>query len=225
MDEATLTAMTSLGAGFALSLFFLVHYRRDLVPGSWLAIREHLRPGDTFVDVGAHTGHYSLKAARAVGPNGCVIAIEPNARAVRELQDNIWVAGAEAIIVEPVACSDGEGWLELGAAVESYRVRARPLDAIIRESGVSRVDVIKIDVEGAELLVLKGARATLTRYHPLLIVEVVEHQLGAMGTSSVEITKFLRSFGYEPRHRIGESMEFACRNSSSVVQVAQLPVR
>jgi FkbM family methyltransferase len=224
----------------------------DLVPrtiletGAWepesvLAIKEHLQTGDTFVDVGAHIGYYSLKMARVVGPNGHVIAIEPNARTVRQLQDNIRESGAKTITVQPVACSDAEGSIELfvaprantgetslsrknaskeGSSVESYRVRARPLDAIIRESGVSRVDVIKIDVEGAELLVLKGARETLTRYHPLLIVELVEDQLKAMGASSLEIISLLRSIGYEPRHRLGQNVEFASRNSPSAPHAA-----
>ena len=215
-------------------------------PESWLAIRSHLRPGDTFVDVGAHIGYHSLKAAAVVGPSGRVIAVEPNARTVRELQDNIRESGAESIIVQPVACSDTEGSIELfvaprantgqtslsrqnasqaGSAVESYRVRARPLDAVIRESGVSRVDVIKIDVEGAELLVLKGAQGTIARYRPLLIVEIVDEQLKAMGTSSNEVISFARSVGYEPSHRIGQNIEFAFRNSSNVLPSAHLPTR
>jgi hypothetical protein len=75
------------------------------------------------------------------------------------------------------------------------------LDDIIRESGVSRVDVIKIDVEGAEYLVLKGAQETLARFHPMLLVEVVEPQLRAMGTSSGQLRELLRAHGYrEGRH-------------------------
>src|SRR5262249_41491326 len=124
--------------------------------------------------------------------------------------------------VAPVACSDAESTLDLyiapkgntgetslsktnatqeGDVSHIYKVRARPLDDIIRESGVTRVDAIKIDVEGAEYLVLKGAQQTLDRFHPMLLVEVVERQLKAMGTSSAQVKEFLRAHGYrEGRH-------------------------
>ena len=201
-------------------------------PGSWHVIEEHLTAGATFVDVGAHIGYYSLKAAKIVGPNGHVIAIEPNPGTLRTLRDNVQASGASVVMIQPVACSDAEGALELFAAprantgesslslvnasqegaATSYHVRARPLDAIIQESGVSRVDYIKIDVEGAEFLVLKGAKNTLDRYHPRLIIELVERQLKSMGTSSSEVTGFLRSHGYEPARSISDNTEFAYAN-------------
>lgn len=204
-------------------------------PDSWRAISEHLRAGDTFVDVGAHIGYFSLKAARVVGNSGRVIAVEPNPHTLAELRDNIRESGAGVVTVFPVACSETEGFLELfaaprvntgetslsranasqeGSVTEAFKVQARPLDAIIRESNASRVDIIKIDVEGAELFVLKGAHETLVRYHPLLVVEVVEPQLNAMGTTSAAIAGYLHSFGYRPRHRIGQNVEYGFAGSS-----------
>jgi FkbM family methyltransferase len=199
-------------------------------PESWREIREHLHSGDTFVDVGAHIGIYSLRAASIVGPGGHVIAVEPNPETLQELRTNIDASGATGVIsVLPVACSDAEATLKLFAAPRSntgesslsqanasqngqataYSVRALPLDVIIRNTGVSRVDVVKIDVEGAEYLVLKGAAETLRRYRPLVIVELAEKGLRAMGTSSAEITSLLRSYGYERSHRYDDAnMEF-----------------
>jgi hypothetical protein len=87
-----------------------------------------------------------------------------------------------------------------GEGAISIRIRARPLDAILQDVAISRVDVLKIDVEGAELQVLKGAQETLTRYHPLLVVELIDDQLSEMGTSSAEVTEFLRSYGYIVRN-------------------------
>ena len=162
-------------------------------PDSWRAVADHLHTGDTFVDIGAHIGYYSLKAAPVVGPGGRVIAVEPNPETVRRLRDNIRASVAASVVsVQPVACSDVEATLDLfaasrnntgetslshtnasqaGLSVASYRVRSRPLDDIVKESGVARVDAVKIDVEGAEYLVLKGAHETLKRYHPVIIVE------------------------------------------------------
>ncbi|HEY1241551.1 MAG TPA: FkbM family methyltransferase [Bryobacteraceae bacterium] len=196
---------------------------------SWGVIQQHLQSGGTFVDIGAHIGYYSLKAAPIVGPSGRVLAIEPNPETVRKLRDNIQASGAGSITVAPVACADAEGTLELfgapeantgetslsranasqtGKAVTSYQVRARPLDDIVRDAGLSRVDTIKVDVEGAELLVLNGARETMARFHPMILVEMVDHQLRAMGTSSEELTAFLHSQGYTAQGKFGENVEF-----------------
>jgi len=184
---------------------------------SWLAIQRHLNDGATYVDVGAHEGYCLLKAASAVGPSGHVIAIEPNPETVRTLRGNIQASGATVVTVQPIACSDSETTLDLftatqsntgssslsktnaslyGAAGQRYRVPGRPLDAIIRETGVSQVDVVKIDVEGAEFQVLKGAQETLALFHPVLLVELDDRLLKSMGTSSAEIIVFLRSCGY-----------------------------
>ena len=77
----------------------------------------HVPVGGTFVDVGAHIGWYSLKAAKAVGPKGHVIAVEPNHETLLRLRDNIRASGASAVIVvAPVACSDSETTLNFYAA-------------------------------------------------------------------------------------------------------------
>ena len=198
-------------------------------PDSWAAIQEHLGAGATFIDIGAHIGYYSLKAAATVGPAGHVIAIEPNPETIDKLRGNIQASGANMVTVEPVACSDSEATLELFAAprantgesslsltnasqlnqpVTSYHVRARPLDSIVGETGLARVDAVKIDVEGAEFLVLKGAQETLARFHPVVLVEIVEHQLQAMGTSAKEVAGFFSSHGYSARRSIGDNVEF-----------------
>ena len=205
---------------------------------TWLGLAEHIPKNGVFVDVGAHIGYYSLKAASLVGPGGRVLAVEPNPETVRRLRANIRESGASEVVVEPVACSDSDGMLEFFAANEenagasslskanaaqagpvahSYRVRARRLDDIVRESGVSRVDVMKIDVEGAELLVLKGAGDTLDRFHPVVAVELIEEQLKRMGTSSADVIAFFRTHGYAVRHVYDEyhNTEFAFVASAS----------
>jgi len=199
-------------------------------PQSWAAIRQHLPVGGTFVDVGAHIGYYSLKAAKTVGPTGRVIAVEANPDTVRILRGNVEASGANAIAVHPVACSDSGNVLEFFGSMRSNtgkaslcrdnalqsgsvgavcRVCAQPLDAIVEENGLSRIDVVKIDVEGAELLVLKGARQALTRFSPVLMVELNDTLLQSMGTSTAEVGEFLQSLGYLPRYPVEDNMVFA----------------
>jgi FkbM family methyltransferase len=195
-------------------------------PVSWQMMRERLGKGGTFVDVGAHIGYYSLKAA-ALGDR--VIAIEPNPETVRKLQANIEASGTQAVAVAAVACGDVESMLDLfaapvantgetslsksnasqvGAVTNTYKVRIRPLDDIIHEAGRVRVDVIKIDVEGAEYLVLKGALATLDRHHPMLLLELIDRQLQSMGAGVAQVVELLRTHGYTARRRDGDNVEF-----------------
>ena len=183
---------------------------------TWRAIASHLGPGRTFVDVGAHIGHCSLMAAGVVGPNGLVIAIEGNPRTVKQLRDNVWASGAR-VNVQSAVCSSSEKFVDFfissgkirgkssisqaNASVaegspSSDQIKAYPLDSILTQLRMSRVDVLKIDVEGAELEVLRGAKDTLTRHRPVLIIELEEELLATMGTSSSEVHDLLATYGY-----------------------------
>ena len=185
---------------------------------TWQRIEGALAPGGTFIDVGAHIGYYSLKAAKLVGDSGTVITVEPNPVTLDVLRQNILDSQASAVELFPVACSDTDAELELfhparsntgvaslsasnaglaGQVEESYRVQARPLDSIVADINPAAVNAIKIDVEGAEMLVLQGARRTLTAYDPVVIVEVIERQLDDMGTSADELVGFLADLGYQ----------------------------
>jgi len=193
-------------------------------PQSIQAVADHLSPKATFIDVGAHVGYYSLKAATLVGPNGHILSIEPNPQTLPKLRANIEASEAHAVSVWPVACAQSESTLQFFAAPESntgesslskenasqegaaavpYTVQARPLDAIVKEAKLDRVDVIKIDVEGAEFEVLKGAANILDEYRPVLVIELMPNQLKSMGTSMDEVTRFLASHGYSMSRRLG----------------------
>ncbi len=192
-------------------------------PQTWQVMEPHVPAGGTFVDVGAHIGWYSLKAAKVVGPRGRVIAVEPDHETLRKLRDNIRASGDEAIItVEPVACYDsettlpfysapgtntGESSLDRAAASQegpitaAYIVRARRLDDILKEAGVTRVDALKIDVEGAEVHVLKGAVETLDHFRPEISVEVDHDKVS-------EVRLFMRDHGYAPKKLTESNTEY-----------------
>jgi FkbM family methyltransferase len=197
---------------------------------TWHELERHVPLGGTFVDVGAHVGWFSLKAAKAVGPKGRVIAVEPNHETLRRLRDNVRASNASAVItIAPVACADSETTLTFyaaphantgesslssanasytGAVTASYQVRARRLADVVREAGVARVDVLKIDVEGAEFLALKGASEILARFRPVVVVELIDEQLKSMGSSAEEVKAFMRSHGYEQKHGYDQNVEF-----------------
>lgn len=147
-----------------------------------------VKEGDVFVDVGAHVGRYTLPVARAVGEKGLVIAVEPNIENYNRLRDNISLNNLRNIItINAAAWSDdaklkfyagessGRGSIKEKVGANYVEVNGRSLDSLLEEvkTGI-RVDWIKIDVEGAELEVLKGLNKTLIRNSPKLLVEVNE---------------------------------------------------
>ena len=84
----------------------------------------------------------------------------------------------------------------LEGAPRSYSVRGRPIDDVLRELNLTRVDAIKVDVEGAEVYVLRGAIDTLKRFHPKLVVEVVPEQLANLGSTRDDLTSLIKDAGY-----------------------------
>ena len=183
----------------------------------WGWIDAGLRKGSTFVDVGAHIGTMTIYGAKAVGPAGRVIAVEPNPSTLKRLRDNIAASGWLNVTVEPVACGAASGRLRLylgpetntgvaslskenavahGGSGQTVDVDILRLDDIVTRQGLNRIDVIKIDTEGAETQVLTGARESILRFHPVIVLETIESQLVNMGSSKAELESLLRSYGY-----------------------------
>jgi FkbM family methyltransferase len=147
-------------------------------------VRSRLRPGDCFVDVGASFGYFTALASSIVGPSGKVIAIEPGPQNQTLLLLNARLNGAVDAEIHQTALSDEPGLFKYGRSgangtisefdgdpshIGSYDlVRAATLDQIVNGD---RVDMIKIDVEGAEGRVLRGAKETLRDQQPLLVFE------------------------------------------------------
>lgn len=172
---------------------------------------QNIRPGDTFFDIGTHIGLMSMVAARAVGPTGQVHAFEPGEKQRRLLNQNVAHNGFNHIRVNPIALSDhaGVGIFQSGPTEnlgqskvkdqgEGVRVELLPLDDYVAKNNIQRLDAIKIDVEGAELRVFKGAAESIKRFKPRFIVyECIEEVAVEFGTSVNEVNDFVRSLGYD----------------------------
>jgi len=184
----------------------------DLILGS-------LHEGAVMFDVGAHIGYYSVLGSLAVGPSGKIVSVEPNPDTLRRLRKDLELSHTSNVVVEDVACTDKETTLTFyqasirntgassiseanaanadhGAKVQSVTVRGRTLDSMVQELGLQRVDFVKIDVEGAEVQVLRGMKDTLARFHPHMLIEMKPSQLESMGTSIGELRTVLRDSGY-----------------------------
>lgn len=140
---------------------------------------QHLRPGDTVFDVGAHTGYYSLLASTLVDGEGRVWAFEPDPRNARYLRDNVDANGRANVRVTEAAVSDERGTARFGAGTGTgtgrlteggdIEVRTLTLDGFCRRRQLVP-SAVKIDVEGAEDRVLRGAADTLRTARPVIFL-------------------------------------------------------
>lgn len=166
-----------------------------------------VKPGDVVFDVGAHIGCFTLKAARKVGESGRVVSFEPSSENFKLLSLNVSSNNYtnSKLFNVAVGAAPGTATLHLGnrrgtnsllseANVDQVGVEEVPirtLDSVAEELELSKVDFLKIDVEGFELEVLKGAQNVLSSHHPSIAMET--HGFGA---SDEEIGRFLADFGY-----------------------------
>lgn len=136
---------------------------------------ESIGPGDTVIDVGANVGYYTLLASRIVGDAGRVYAFEPDPDSFAILQDNVRLLGADNVVAEQKALSDGPGTLKLYLADENkgdhriFQVKGEDRPSVDVEAvafdtyfaGKGAVHFIKIDTQGAEAAIIKGMHKTL----------------------------------------------------------------
>lgn len=138
--------------------------------------------GGTFIDVGANVGMYSVRVANRLKNKGMVVSIEPESENFEALLKNIEVNQLKNIIPINAACFSKNTPLKLYIAKfpgqhslygkgEYIKTKARKLDDILKEHKIKDVRLIKIDVEGAEVEVIKGANKTISKYKPLIIFE------------------------------------------------------
>jgi FkbM family methyltransferase len=131
-------------------------------------------------DIGAHVGFYSLLSAVLSEPDGRVFAFEPVPQNAANLRRHVALNHVAVEVIEAaVADREAEGRFEVGA--DSYTgslgdqgapVRVVTIDALCITAKLPKPDVVKIDVEGAEALVLRGARETIRLAHPVIFVAV-----------------------------------------------------
>lgn len=215
-----LVVAARLGNGMPIAVFGGDFVSRKILrngyyePETVALVEQLLTPGMTFVDAGAHCGQYTLVAARQVGPAGQVHSFEPDPQTFAILQKNIAmnklgnVHANQVALAERVATLDfflGND-LNFGAnslapnvfnSNRAIKVSTRPLDDYLQEQGVEQVDLVKIDVEGAELAVLQGSRALLSgRHRPFIIAEFNEEAQQGFGTSCAALAGLLQEMDY-----------------------------
>jgi len=179
-------------------------------------LTEFIQPGMTVLDIGANQGYYSVLASQRVGRMGKVVAFEPSPRERKKLLRNIKLNRGKNVLVEKQALGSENSEVNLFLAQEWFngcnslrppalnsqlipvRVPMMRLDDWLLQRSLDRIDLIKLDVEGGELDVLKGAVRLLEgSAPPVLLVEVSDMRTKPWGYRAKEIVEFLCSRGYE----------------------------
>ena len=170
-------------------------------------LRSFVRPGAWIVDIGANVGYFSSKFCEWVSAGGRVLAFEPELRNF----DSLSALAAEPArrgVIECMRClvaeTDGELPLALNAdnpadhriGSSGIPTRAVRLDTVMAELRWPSVSLIKLDVQGAESRVLKGACETLARNRPALLIEIDDQALASFGSSARSIEEGLAGIGY-----------------------------
>jgi FkbM family methyltransferase len=169
--------------------------------------------GHVFMDIGANAGYFSLLASRCVGQAGKVLAVEPNPAMAKQLRQNTERSGLTNVDIAEAACFDSVEVRDLYignpyntgnsslsgnnlAWTKSVEVACTTVDLLVEKHGLQRVDLVKIDVEGAELQVLRGMSATLKRLRPKIITELSSSLLEAFSVTLDTVQEYFRDIGY-----------------------------
>lgn len=214
LDEGRSRVVADLTTSLGLQLFRYGQPDPNGVPDPEVElVRLLLDQGDTFVDLGANVGLFTLVAAAAVGPEGRVIACEPSSATAAALRRNVAINGFSWVDVREVAVADsvgsetffsfpgdGSGMSSLAPASAGLGVTetvpVTTLDALIPPTEREGVTVVKVDVEGAEVRVLQGGDGILHSREPDLLIEVEPEHLARQGASVGELRALLESSGY-----------------------------
>jgi FkbM family methyltransferase len=191
-----------------------VHFFGTYEPEVRTEIRRVLGPGDVAVDVGANVGWHTLLMAACVGPAGRVYSFEPNPTTRGRLQAAVAANELSQVTVESRALAeanrlagfaapaaghvwDGTGRLTAEAPGGLGSVECITLDAFVAEGGIDRLALVKIDVEGWELAVLRGAGRVLETLRPVVVFEFDPAYVSRCGGSADALTLCVQDAGYD----------------------------
>jgi FkbM family methyltransferase len=180
-----------------------------------MLLSEVLAPGDRFVDVGANIGAITLYGAALVGPGGRVDSFEPNPSCCERIRHTLAGNDVHHVRVHANALSDRRGTLVLNVFAEhtgtatlappsqeqrdlvkqQYEVQVLVGDEAVSNSR-RRINLIKVDVEGFEVRVLRGLMESIRRWRPVVVTEVQRDWLARAGTSRTEMFDLMAADGY-----------------------------
>ncbi len=209
--DTTLKIKVNLSDWIQQQIFFLDY--SDINGISFL--KKTLKKDNVFIDIGANIGAYTLIASKLVEKTGMVIAFEPVNTINKMLIENIMMNDLTNITVEKKAVYDQNTNLELfisneqnmgmssilnhsHESGEKQKIEAITLDNYVQLKKLAKIDLVKIDIEGAEIHALKGMKQSLVKFKPTLIIEISDGILENSSVKSNAIYDFLFDLNYVP---------------------------
>jgi FkbM family methyltransferase len=182
----------------------------EFEPAQTALLSKKLKPGMTFVDVGANIGYYTVFASRLVGNSGKVYCFEPEPRNYRILMKNILANKLSNVYPYNAALSDSTGTVILYTDSKNFGAHSLNKFNVYHEDsevsvvtmrlddlvGANKIDMIKLDVQGAEPKVVAGAMRTLTAQRPMLVLELWPYGIQKMGDDPSKMIQDLEEIGY-----------------------------
>lgn len=223
-------------------------------PKTLSSYKKIIKNGDTVLDIGANIGAHTLPIASLVGPQGKVFAFEPTDYAFKKLLKNCQLnpglssqikcfqyllsdSDASNIKTPPLYSSwpldgdieGGKHALHQGHLMMTDGAKMRKLDTVCRELNITRISCIKLDIDGYESSMLKGAIEIMANFKPIIIMELAPYALDEQGTSLAELINILKHSGYalydlsqrEPLTMDAESISTLIPKGSSINVIAK----
>jgi FkbM family methyltransferase len=204
-----------LREGIDLSIYLFGAFERETEK----TIRQKLFPNATVLDIGANIGAIALPMARQVGPQGRVYAIEATQWAFQRLLRNkdLNPSLSDSLVPVHAVLLESESGVkpsEIHSSWDLFSKSVHPvhggtlsstegaqtltLDALVDRLGLTKIDFVKMDVDGFEVKVLRGARKTFARFKPPMIMELAPYALEEQGASLEELLELISEMGYRP---------------------------
>lgn len=173
------------------NVFFFGQYEKETND----LLFEYVKPGQVVIEAGANNGTETVLLSRLVGPGGKVFAFEPVEHVYKSLQLNLSINDCKNVVAEQKALGESEGELYFNVLSQDYcnqgmaskydeqsgdikvLVKQTSIDLMLREHSFPSVDFIKMDIQGAEIELLKGAQHTIQKSRPVIFTEATEEFL------------------------------------------------
>ena len=202
--------MTTMANDQGISTELLVFGKHE--PLVTRLVKSVLKEGMVCLDVGSNIGYYAVLEGGIVGARGTVIAIEPSSNNYQYLVRNIALNHLRNTFPKRFAVSDVDSFVSLETGSRSNlsrvvdaqfvtqkteEVPSKKIDSFVAEAGIERIDFLRMDIEGHECNAILGARDSLAKWKPAIVVEVHRKLMGESRT--IQMLEILRDLGYEAR--------------------------
>jgi FkbM family methyltransferase len=198
----------------------LVRYQKSFEYRTLSLYQSFLKEGDVIIDVGANIGLFSLLGAKYIGDHGWVHAFEPTRSTFKILEENIQLNMLKNIVPHQVPLADGikpivminpmknnDKYYDAFNRIQEveadepndYIQYTKTFDEFVGENKLTRIDLVKVDIEGAELLFFKGAEQSLLKFKPKIIFEANENHCQAFNYKVIDVLIYIKELGYSLR--------------------------